>query len=150
MTTQEPIQLDKSEKRKIYYQKNREHILARQREYNINTKEARSEYFKCYYKQNKEKINQRCMERSKINYWKDVHESRLKALQYFKENYNRLTAVRRIYQEENRAWLTEIAREHNKKYRLRTNLKKNGAVDIDNPIGESLVVVKLNPIVVFD
>ena len=150
MTTQEPMKQSVSDQRKIYYQKNREQILARQKRYNETHRDVRAEYFKQYYNENKQKINQRCMERSFINYWKDVQESRARAVQYYRNNIDHNTIVRRAYQEENREYINELAREHNKKYRRRSKLRKNGAIDLDLPIGESLVIVKLNPIVVFD
>jgi len=114
-----------------YYQKNRERLLEQAREYNLRTKEVRSQKTKEYYKKNKEEIKQRVKE------YRDNHKKECleRANKWRKENpEKRKEILKRYYdkkKEEEPEYFNKKAMEHYHKdveksrKKLRDYRKKN-------------------------
>ena len=100
------------ERRKKYYEQNKEHIKEREKEYYENNKDRYKEYKKEYYEQNKEREKERSKKYRKQNKEKMKEYDK----KYYEQNKDKKLEYRKEYYEQNKDKIKEYHKEYHKKY----------------------------------
>ena len=114
---------EKFNKRRAYYQANREKLLRHNKEYYKANKEKLKAQKRQYWKDNKERLSQQNRERYQANkererardrdrYKKNREENIAKSLKYYRENREKVLDKRKDYRRENKEKISQQKRDY--------------------------------------